>query len=106
MPAPTPPQRRTSDPRLDNVERKLDNLSVRVNEIRDWLIGEPESSALGRQLLQRAKDNRADINVLRDRMDEFDDWRQEMRGSWRLVTSIATVLGVVATILAILSWVR
>jgi hypothetical protein len=94
---PATPLRRIDDRRLDQLERKMDGVAVRVDEIRDWLIGEPESSALGRQLLQRAKANRSDIDKHDGRLDSLETWRSEWRGTWRFIASAGTVLGIIAT---------
>jgi hypothetical protein len=106
----TPPLRRADDQRFEKLERKVDSVAVRVDEIRDWLIGEPESSALGRQLLSRAKANRFDIDKINIRLDSLEDtrlksledWRTEWRGSWRLITGTAVVLSIVAAFFAII----
>ena len=98
---PEPQFRRASDERLENLERQVAAVAVRVDEIRDWLIGEPESSALGRQLLQRAKANRNDINEHDRRLDSLETWRAEWRGSWRFITAVGTVLGILGSVFGI-----
>jgi hypothetical protein len=95
---------RLSDIRIDDLMKKVDKVSSRVDEIREWLIGEPEASALGRQLLSRARHNRQSIEELDRRLEVVEDWRTEWRGSWRLLVGFGTVLGIVATFFSLLAW--
>lgn len=121
-------RRREDDRRLDRVEKKVDTIGERVDELRDWLMSEPESSALGRQLLARAKANRVDIdkhdarlgaierlaaNVVADRkrfedhddaIDSLELWRAEWRGSWRFITAVGTILGIIGAFFGLASW--
>jgi hypothetical protein len=98
--------RRTSDRRLDDLDRKFDAMSMKLNEIRDWLIGEPESSALGRQLLDRAKSNKESIERITARLDLLEDWRTAWQGAWRFVVSAVVVLGLITTGLGLLAYFR
>jgi hypothetical protein len=95
---------RLSDRRIEDLTRKMERVASRVDEIREWLIGEPEASALGRQLLSRAKHNRESINELDHRLEVVEDWRTEWRGSWRLLVGFGTILGIVGTFFGLLAW--
>jgi hypothetical protein len=95
---------RLSDRRVEALTRQVEKMSTRLEEIREWLIGEPESSALGRQLLQRAKANRESIIDIDHRLEVVEDWRTEWRGSWRLLVGFGTVLGIIGTFFGLLAW--
>src|ERR1051326_8992250 len=91
------------DRRMDQLERKIDNVDRRVTEIRDWLIGEPESSALGRQLLQRAITNAKNIDRNVVRIEALEDWRTEWQAVRRFVTGLGVALGIIGTFLGLLA---
>jgi hypothetical protein len=88
---------------MEQLERKIDQVDRRLQELRDWLIGEPESSALGRQLLQRAVINAQNIERQGGRIESLEDWRTEWSGVWRFVTGLGVVLGVIGTFLGLLA---
>jgi hypothetical protein len=98
--------RRASDRRIEDLARKVDNMAMSINQIRDWLIGEPENSALGRQLLARAIANRESIDKLTVRLDLLEDWRTEWKGIWRFLVSAGVVLGIISTALGLLAYFR
>lgn len=68
-----------------------------VGAIRDMLISEPEASPLGRALLRR-------IEHIERRADPMYDWWNQTKGTWRAVTGLAVILGIVATTFAIMAY--
>jgi hypothetical protein len=101
---PAPPLRRADDERFAEFKSELSDIKETIGEIRDMLISEPEASPLGRNLLQRSRDNAGDITDLELRVKSLEGWRSEWRGSWRLVTGVATVAGLVGAFFGIASW--
>lgn len=107
-----PELRRRDDKRIDTLERKIDRVADAVSAIERLLITEPEASPLGRSLLNRARENRTLIDALRHdfeafRREEFkpiDDWWNQTKGAWRFVLAVGVTLGMVGTVLGILSY--
>lgn len=103
-----PTLRRLDDSRIDNLDSKVvrldtkvERLDVKVNEIRDWLITEPEASAMGRALLRRATAADERIRELRVEHDEIHDWVQQFKGSARVMLYVPTIVSAIAAVVAI-----
>jgi outer membrane murein-binding lipoprotein Lpp len=86
--------------KVERLDTKVERLDVKVNEIRDWLITEPEASAMGRALLRRADMNAADIRDLKTQQNQHDDWIQQFKGSARIILYVPTVLSAAAAVIA------
>lgn len=95
------PLRRADDQRFEKLDQKLDKIADRVNEMRDWMISDPEKSYLGKALSRRADVNAQNIEKLDDRLKTVESWMTQWKGSWRLVTGVAVVLGIIATFFSV-----
>jgi len=87
--------------KVERLDTKVERLDVKVNEIRDWLITEPEASAMGRALLRRADANATKIRELREDLDPIHDWIQQFKGSSRALLYVPTILAAVSAVVAI-----
>lgn len=87
------PHRRSSDDRVERIEQKVDRILEKLED--------PDASALGRILRDRADRNERNIEGLTQRVDELERDRDRATGAMAFVKGVQVVMAILVALLAL-----
>ena len=103
-----PPQRRSSDPRIDDIldmvrafAPKMDRLDDRIDQLREFEAARKVAEAELLRRVQKSEDHHKDQD---GRIDALEGWRAEFRGMTILVGIVAAVASIMVALHAVGAW--
>lgn len=85
---------------VKQVLEALPTLHVKLDAIRSDM-AEPQSSPLGRALLERAIKNAGSIEALNVEMDEVQKWQHNVDGAAKVTRYIQIILGIAIAVITL-----
>jgi len=80
-----------------HVKAAVDLMAPKI----DAIYSDPQSSQLGRSLIERSIANSTAIIEMRNQVNEIDDWRNEMNGGYKALRLGLILLSGITAVLAI-----